>query len=394
MSLGVTDRDDRPLILIDLDDLAALAIRDEAVKRNWRLVNAKVFGKIIPQGISPAGVLGHGGQQDDFTKALLNRGVPYVRVGHFPCHYWNSIPSVFAAFEDTGPLAARFFADRGFRNLAFVGSIPKSDGQMIYRGFADTTRSLGCDIHVFRMRSLKVHPELTDKKSWLLKQSELLVSWLKKLPGPVGLLAYSDRMAARLCLYCIEGGLRVPEDVAILGVGNDPFFCETAPVALSSIDLSWKTLGHEACNLLQSIMNGESPPNGPLLVAPRDVVERRSTDVLAVPDPIVAKTMQYIWDNIDTDILVDDLVAEMGVSRSILERRFKACIGRGINAELRRKRMEVAEELLRKTNLKVYAIARKVGFNSLSYFHRFFAKKHGMSPAKFRKEISNGAHGN
>ena len=262
MSLGVSDRDDRPLIVLDLEHRSTVAdvIREEAARHNWRLVNARMFHKVIPRGMSPAGAIGHHGLKDDFTTMLIDMGVPFVRLGHFPSHYGNNIPSVFTAFQDTGHLGARFFAERGFRHLAYVGNVPWGDGEMVYESYADTARSLGCECHLFRMPSLEVSSDVPDRESWLQKQSRLLIHWLKSIPGPVGLLGYTDVMAAKLCLFCIEGGLRVPEDVAILGIGNDSFFCETAPVALSSIDLSWDVIGREACTMLHSLMGGE-PPN-------------------------------------------------------------------------------------------------------------------------------------
>jgi transcriptional regulator GlxA family with amidase domain len=96
--------------------------------------------------------------------------------------------------------------------------------------------------------------------------------------------------------------------------------------------------------------------------------------------------MRFMWDHLDADLSVDEIAQEVALSRRQLERRFHACLGRGINAELRRKRLERCCELLRSTDLTVIDIAPMIGFGSDVYLHQAFKRVYGMSPVKYRKK--------
>ena len=96
--------------------------------------------------------------------------------------------------------------------------------------------------------------------------------------------------------------------------------------------------------------------------------------------------MTYIWEHFDWPLTVEDVAYEVGVARSTLERKFRQHLDRGVNAELRRKRLEKCGELLRGTTLPLADIARATGFNDRSYLHRVFLKEFGKTPASYRRQ--------
>ena len=120
------------------------------------------------------------------------------------------------------------------------------------------------------------------------------------------------------------------------------------------------------------------------MIAPRHVVERESTNVLATPDPKVAAALRYMWDHLDLDLSVDAIAHEVGVSRRTLECAFRKHLRRGINAELRRKRLEVFRELLISSDTPIADLAPMVGFRTMVHLQRSFRRAYGMSPRQFR----------
>jgi LacI family transcriptional regulator len=136
------------------------------------------------------------------------------------------------------------------------------------------------------------------------------------------------------------------------------------------------------------MMDGKAAPKSPTMVRPGGVVTRRSTDVLAVPDTGVARAMRFMWDHLDQNLSVDDIAAEAGMQRRKLERAFRRHLGRGVNAELRRKRLERCCELLRTTRISVTDLAPTVGFRSKDYLHAAFQRTFGTTPQKFRRHGS------
>jgi LacI family transcriptional regulator len=191
-------------------------------------------------------------------------------------------------------------------------------------------------------------------------------------------------MAGTICAMCRIAELSVPEEVAVLGLGNSRLQCECAPITLSSIDPDHHRQGAEAVRLLHRLTSGQPPPDEPVLIAPKGIEVRRSTDVLAVKDLIVANALRFMWDNLESPITVDDIARSASVSRRKLERRFRREVGRTVNKELLRKRLERCCELLVSTDRSITALAPEIGFASKHYLHRAFRKAFGMSPREYR----------
>jgi len=207
---------------------------------------------------------------------------------------------------------------------------------------------------------------------------------LERLQLPVGIFAFHDTMATRICHFCAAAGLRVPEQVAVLGMGNDPLICDCASVPLSSVDSNRFAQGRIAAELLDRLMDGEAVP-AELVVAPSGgVVTRKSTDVLAVPDVDTARALRYLWEHLAEPLSVGKVAEAVGVSRRTLDRAFRTHLGRSVTDELNRKRIERCCELLIGTRQSVVSIARQIGFRTEPYLFRVFRKQMGMTPRQYR----------
>ena len=157
-----------------------------------------------------------------------------------------------------------------------------------------------------------------------------------------------------------------------------------APVALSSIDVARDEWGRQAAQLLQRLMHGAPAPPAPIMIPPRGIVVRHSTDVLAVDDPAVAQAMRFMWDHLERNLSVNHVAKAVDVPRRQLERAFRRHLKRGINAELRRKRLERCCELLRSTDITITDIAPMIGFRSGDYLHASFKQAFGVTPRQYR----------
>jgi len=211
---------------------------------------------------------------------------------------------------------------------------------------------------------------------------------LRRLPRPLAIMAPLDDLGVEVMEACESLGLRVPADVGVLGVNNDALICDFTPVPLSSIDDNEYQIGYEGAALLDRIMQGKAPPRRPLLVQPRGVAVRKSTDLLdisRVPDRYVVRAVRFIAQHYQSSIRTDDVVAEAGICKRALQQRFAEHMGHTIHAHIVIKRIQHAKRLLRETDLKTKAIAAESGFGSRERFSRTFKQAVGMSPDAFRK---------
>jgi LacI family transcriptional regulator len=384
--LGVIETEREPLILIreHAHQSYAEILKRESEKYGWRLFNVAAARELIPPNVRPIGAILTWGATDALSEALKNKKVPSVRVGSFPEHTIEGMSSVVVDLAENGRMAAKFYADRGFSHLAFIGNNPWGDRKIIYDHYLETGERMGCKVHLFQFQSV-TSSKYTSDEDWFSSQAKELGEWLKPLPKPLGLLTSSERMASRFCAYMMAEGIRVPEEVAILSVGNHPLFTETAVVPISSIDLPWEEMLERAFSYLKGLIGRREREGVKHMVTPKKIVERRSTDILVVDDPLVVQGLRFIWDNFERNISVEDFLSLTQVSRSTLQRAFKSCLQRGFSEELRRKRLEVAERILLNSENSVGKIAEEVGFNTLNYFHKVFLEEYGMTPKAYRK---------
>jgi LacI family transcriptional regulator len=219
---------------------------------------------------------------------------------------------------------------------------------------------------------------------WNERQRPKLVRWLRSLERPVGILTIGDLHAVHLMDVCQELGIAVPEDIAILGTGNDPVICETVHPTLSSIDLDARRIGYEAARMLDQKMSGKACEED-MPIAPSHVAVRQSTDIVAIHDADVAHAVRYIRRFACKGIAVACVAHEVGLSRSSLEQRFHRYLERTPAAEIMRVRIEHAKLLLSRTDEKCETIARKSGFASAKYFMMAFRREVGATPAVYRR---------
>jgi LacI family transcriptional regulator len=187
---------------------------------------------------------------------------------------------------------------------------------------------------------------------------------------------------------CVEVGLRVPEDVGVVGVDNDPVICDFSTPPLSSVSRNDRRVGRQAAVLLHHLMTDARPPGRPTLVPPESVVSRRSTETVAIEDPVVAAVVERIQQHLSEPFRVESLLDCAHLCRRRLEQRFRRSLGSTPAVFLNSLRVERAKRLLAEPKqASLTQIAAACGFSDLRRFRLVFRRLAKRTPAEFRRAV-------
>ncbi|HEX4052741.1 MAG TPA: XylR family transcriptional regulator [Tepidisphaeraceae bacterium] len=300
-------------------------------------------------------------------EALVRSGIPAVNVANLlspPV----LVPSVFPDDHAVGAMAAAYFLERGFQSFAYCGSESREYSRGRYEGFGNALKPRTCAC---------VNQDGDDPAH----RAQIL----KTLPRPLAIFCCNDDVARQIVREAIQLGIAVPDEAAVLGVGNDEVYCDLSSIPLSSVRLDTYFIGYEAAAMLRRLMSGESAPLKPMLVPPVEVSTRRSTDVLALADSEVAAAVRFIRDRGGREINVEDLLQRTSLSRRSLEIRFRRAVGRSPYQEIRRVQLERAKLLLSRTDRPVREIADACGFKEARQLSTAFHESVGLTPRQYRR---------
>lgn len=219
------------------------------------------------------------------------------------------------------------------------------------------------------------------------EDAEAMVSWLRGLPRPCGVFACCDAWARVAARYARAADLRVPEDVAIIGVDDDPIECELTAPPLSSVAVPWQVVGHHAADLVRLGLAGETIAGARVVHGPLHVMSRRSSDAMAIEDAIVARAVHWIRQHSNRPLSVPAVARAAATSRRRLERRFHALLGRTVVQEIRRVRVEAAKALLSTTEHDLGRVAELSGFSSAALLNVAFQRELGLPPGAYRRQV-------
>lgn len=283
-----------------------------------------------------------------------------------------------------GRMAAAHLVEKNLRHFAFCGFLGCAWSVRREEAFAQYLREQGfpCQARRIELANWMQRPNWIE--NWEDEQP-FLVEWLKSLPKPVGLMACNDICGREVLQACAATGLRVPDDVAVIGVDNDELMCELSSPPLSSIALDVEKAGYEAARLLDRLMSGHLDGEHVVQVEPVYVVTRQSSEVIAQDDPCIANALRFIKDYAGQAIGVPNVVEHVGLSRRTLERRFFRALSRSIGSEISQCRLERAKRLLIETDLPSNRVAAGSGFGSIKTFNRVFRRAAGVPPRRFRQ---------
>lgn len=326
------------------------------------------------------------GRYDGIIGRATLRGAARAARGRIPLvNVWagspaaGTVPTVIAGYEDAARMAAEHLLSRGHRRFAFLGIHRHTGSRLGQRAFQDAVAGAGCPVTVMKFSN---NGDAT-RQGWerLVRR---LKGWIAGWRSPIGVFVTQDRFCRYLANVCQRAGLSIPEQVALVGLGNEPLICEHLTPSLSSVDVGFERVGYQAAALLERLMAGGRPPAGPVLVPPRELVTRRSTDLWLVDDEAVAAALKFIAEHSHEKIAVADVADHACAAVRSLERRFVAALGRTIKDEITRLRMERAKRLLVESDEPIKFIARACGFSGAIYFHEAFMRSEGTTPRRYR----------
>ena len=294
-------------------------------------------------------------------------------------HLCRDLPSVGMDNRLIGRTVAEHFLNRGYRTFATYSLHTERFFEERVQNFVTTVRAAGCDCALLPER------ESDSVKDWEKSQSRL-ITWLNKLPKPVGIFAANDQMGVRLLDACQRAGLSVPEEVAVVGTENEETLCEFASPPLTSLRFDGATVGYLAAQMLDQLMSGKVLAQREILVPPKGIVVRASSDDLVINDQLVARAARLIREGATTGVTVDEICRKLNASRSTLERRMHTALKRTPKEEIQRIRFRAVEHLLRDTDLTIDNIASQTGFTHSHYLQAAFKERHGITPGEFRKD--------
>ncbi|MEM6885557.1 MAG: DNA-binding transcriptional regulator [Verrucomicrobiota bacterium] len=311
---------------------------------------------------------------DSLAKDIIKSSLPVVNVCDTDLAGFSA-PSVRTDDDVGTELAARHFIDKGLTSIAYVGPVDRSNPIKYAASFEAALRQQGMTCSRFDVKT-------NDKNL-----QEQLIPWLVGLTKPVGILACGHGYARAVVDACMEANISVPHDVAVLSGSYDELLSNACFPALSGVLAPTEKIGYTAAQKLHRLMLGEDVPHDITYIQPRGIIERMSTDTLAVRDPKLLQVVKFIRENAFEPISMTDILRAVPMSRRSLERRFQQSFGRTPIEEIRRIRIDKARKLLAETDMPMQLIAEKCGYATYNYLTHVFKRTTGMTPRDYRRQF-------
>ena len=301
-----------------------------------------------------------------YVKKMMKRGIPAVDLTIQRPH--TRMPRVISDHRQIGALAGEHFKERGFRNFAWFSTGWTHVHELRFGGLAD---SLG-----------------TPPQKWMSSNDSEIAKILSAAKTPTAVLAYDETDAVRLLHVCLASGISVPDDIAILSIGDDPLVTDNQPVPISCIRQNLARGGFAAAALLDRLIKGGKQPAGPILIKPDGITVRRSTDTVADDNPLIRKVLLYIRDNLHRSFGAEQIADALNESRSRLDKTCAARFGQSLGKVILAHRLAEAKRLLTKSDLNIDEIAARIGFCASNYLIKKFKNAFGTTPLQWKKRAA------
>ena len=312
----------------------------------------------------------------DFVRSVRRRDIPVVDLIE-DCPEIN-IPRVTGDNSAIGRLAAEHFNSRDFRHAVFFSIRHHHTHDLRISGFNESWRGEPIDLWIWPDAAGKYADDWQKLSGWLGEK-------LRVVPKPLAVFCWNDYDSTHVLSACRQLGLKVPDEIAILGVDNNPIICEHQSVKLSSIAHDLERVGYMAAATLERLMSGGKLKNDQVRVRPSGVVTRESTDTFAVYDRELQPAIDCIVRNLSHPLGAAQIAAELKIPRIRLDRLFASRLGRSVGAEIARRRLDKAMKLIEHTDLTLTQIATECGYCHASFFIRTFKKSTGTTPLAWRR---------
>ena len=321
-------------------------------------------------------VIGQFGQ-DDPVGLFAQNGI--VAVAQDFRTRFSSIPNITGDYLANGRMAARYFIEHGFKNFGFFGfrDVCWSDERKEGFRLELEKAGLGESFQEYTMQDIE--------KLWYYERKQMS-DWLRSLPKPTAIFCCDDNQGIILVEACHALGIRIPEEIAILGVDNDEMLCNLASTPLSSVAVDIEDGGYRTAELIEKMVANPGSPFEDIVLKPVRIVERMSTAGFATGDAQIRRVLLLIHRNVCRRISVEELMTTAAMSRRALERRFRAVTGESIYKYMTELKLRHFADMLTDTAEPVNNIALSMGESDTKTISRRFKQIYGCSPVEWREK--------
>ncbi|MBC2603686.1 AraC family transcriptional regulator [Puniceicoccus vermicola] len=314
------------------------------------------------------------------VKVLEEIGLPVVNISSIRLP-GTDFPRVTTDFRASSQLACEYFLNRGFQHFAYIGPFYRSVVDDYYGHLKEVLHEQGLPCESYNL------PASYDEKLGWAERMKALQDWLIQLPKPIAIISWGGDPGRVVIDACNRIDLPVPHDVAVLSTDTNEPLDDTSHPSLSSIQVPAKLIGWTAAQMLDQLMKGKPLKEKEISFAPQRILEKLSTDTLAITDSHLIKTLLFIREHAFNPISMDDILARVPVSRRMMELKFRQHLGRSPMEEVKRLRIQKARNLLESTDKPMQDIAEACGYATYNYMSYIFKRETGISPSQYRQKI-------
>jgi len=319
------------------------------------------------------------------AEALSRCSVPVVAVGGSytdPAHYPAGVPYVGTDNFKLIELARQHLIDVGLQHFAMFSAPATNENRWAQErehAFRSLMQGDRLEAEIFRGWATSAH-------SWDAAV-QVQVDWLRRLPKPVGIIAVSDARARQLLQACTLAGIEVPEQVAIIGIDNDPLVRRLTRIPLSSVIQGAQEIGRTAAHLIEQMLHGVRPPNTPIVVPPAGINVHASSQYQLIKHPSVMRARHFIRQYACQGIKTEQVAEYVGVSRSSLDADFRQELGCSVHDMILSFKLNAAKAALESGDCSIADVALGSGLTSIQYMHRVFKRELGCTPRAYRDRV-------
>ncbi|MFZ6757845.1 XylR family transcriptional regulator [Undibacterium sp. Ji50W] len=318
-------------------------------------------------------------------EALSHSRVPVVAIGgsyENEAHYPKAVPYVATDNFKLIKLAYDHLIEAGLPRFAFF-SLPEAPENRWAQERENAFRQL---MKRDRLTAEIYRGQITSAPSWD-EAVEQLIKWLEGLPKPVGIIAVTDARARQLLQACLIAGIAVPEQVALIGIDNDPLARMLTRIPLSSVMQGTEEMGRTAAHLLHQMLNGARLSTTRILVPPVGINVLTSSRYETPKHPHVMQARHFIRQYACQGIKTEQVADYVGISRSSLESYFRQELGRSVHDEILHFKLEAAKTMLTLGQSSIADVAVSCGFTTIQYMHAVFKRELGCTPRKYQESV-------
>ena len=333
----------------------------------------------------PSGMIVECGERtDDLSAFTCLRNIPVVFIDRDPATLPKRSFCVRYDSVTAGQEAAKDLIMTGFENFAFVpfpGNWRWNDERRA--GYLESLELNNHSCSIFRTKATDINSPAYIRD---------LRSFLKRLPMPCAVFVSNDHPAEKVITEAKILGLRIPEQLAVLGVDDYEPICEYTKPRLSSVKPDFRRGGNLAALMLIAVLRDGRRFRGDHIrkYGTLQIIRRESTRIMPKSaDAEVDAALRLIRNEACNGLAAEAVMRTFSCSRTLAAAKFRRVTGHSILEEIHATQLERIKELLAYPNQQLKTISDFCGFKSPNSLRKFFLRETGMTMSAWRNTRSD-----